>query len=290
VLCVECRVTLDELFARQDGIISIAQAREHGVSRAALHRRVQTGSLVAVGRGVYRSAQHPPSHEARLRAVVLGAGPKSVAYGPSAAWWHGLLDKAPSRCWVTIPLKRRTLRTTAHEIRRRDLKPEYKVCLRGLFVTSLALTVLEAAVESPGGSVLMDQALQTRVNLADLQKAHQDNLGRTGSAAAGLLLASAAGGGRSEAERLLHRILEGFSGWVAQYRVGRYAIDVAFPEARLAIEVDGWAFHGNASRFHNDLRRHNVIENAGWRVLRFDWHRLVEDPAGVAAEISAALR
>lgn len=158
-------------------------------------------------------------------------------------------------------------------------------------MTTLPLTVLEAAVELADGSVLMDRALQTGVKLADLEVAHRDNLGRTGSAAAGRLLASATSGGRSEAERLLHRLLQEaeIPGWEAQFRIDRYAADVAFPNARIAIEVDGWAFHGDAQRHHKDLRRHNVLENAGWRVLGFDWHRLVGDPEGVVSEIRIAL-
>jgi very-short-patch-repair endonuclease len=44
-----------------------------------------------------------------------------------------------------------------------------------------------------------------------------------------------------------------------------------------------------AERFRNDRRRQNAIELAGWTVLRFTWHDLVNRPAAIVAEISAAL-
>ena len=33
------------------------------------------------------------------------------------------------------------------------------------------------------------------------------------------------------------------TGWRANYPLAGYRIDVAFPKQKVAIEVDGWAFH-----------------------------------------------
>lgn len=284
-------MTFNQLLAEQDGIVSVQQAAELGISRKTLCRQVAAGHLLRVGHGVYRSSQHPATHEARLRAAVLAAGRLAVASGPSAAWWHGLTEP-PSRCWMTIPVKRRALLNTAHQVRRRTIPPAHRTTVRRLAVTALPLTVLEAAVILPGGSVVMDQALQTRVNLEALRAAHVENAGRTGTAAAEKLLVSAESGGRSEAERLFHRLLRQAEivGWSAQLSIAGYATDVAFPHQRVVIEIDGWAFHRDARRFSNDLERQNAIQNAGWRVLRFDWHRIVNDSKGVVAEVRAAVR
>jgi very-short-patch-repair endonuclease len=50
----------------------------------------------------------------------------------------------------------------------------------------------------------------------------------------------------------------------------RFRIDIAFPSARLAIELDGWQFH---AKFKGDFTRHtarqNLLVKHGWRVLRF---------------------
>lgn len=50
----------------------------------------------------------------------------------------------------------------------------------------------------------------------------------------------------------------------------RYRIDIAFPAARLAVEVDGWEWHGkHKADFARDRERQNLLTLHGWRVLRF---------------------
>ncbi len=68
-----------------------------------------------------------------------------------------------------------------------------------------------------------------------------------------------------------------------------YRIDLAFPASRLAVEVDGWAWHVDAARFRADRRKGNAITRAGWDLLRFTWHDLTHRPDYVVAEIRAAL-
>ena len=63
----------------------------------------------------------------------------------------------------------------------------------------------------------------------------------------------------------------------------------AAPARRIAIEVDGWAWHVDVERFQADRRRQNALVNAGWTVLRFTWHDLTADPERVIAQIRAAL-
>jgi len=155
----------------------------------------------------------------------------------------------------------------------------------------LALTVVEAAVQRSGGVKLMDSALQRHVELRDLWRAHLRNKGRYGSPRARRLLQAASSGARSEAERLLVKLLRtaGITGWTANYPVGPYKIDVAFPELKIAIETDGWAFHSDPDAFRRDRKRQNYLILQGWRVLRFTWLDLVEYPQRVIAEIRAAI-
>ncbi len=62
-------------------------------------------------------------------------------------------------------------------------------------------------------------------------------------------------------------------------------LDLAFPDRRLAIEIDGWAWHHNPERFQEDPRRQNALVAAGWTVLRFTWADLVERPEHVLATV-----
>jgi hypothetical protein len=69
-----------------------------------------------------------------------------------------------------------------------------------------------------------------------------------------------------------------------------YWIDVAFVARRLAVEVDGWAWHSNVDRFTYDRRRQNALILAGWTVLRFTWHDLTSRPQTVIVQIKAAVQ
>lgn len=138
----------------------------------------------------------------------------------------------------------------------------------------------------------MDSALQRHVELPQLWKAHLRNKGRHGSPTARRLLHAAADGARSEAERLLIKLLRdnNITGWKANYPVGGYKVDVAFPAEKVAVETDGWAFHNSREDFQKDRERQNRLILLGWLVLRFTWLDLTEYPQRVLAEIEAARR
>jgi very-short-patch-repair endonuclease len=65
----------------------------------------------------------------------------------------------------------------------------------------------------------------------------------------------------------------------------RYRIDFAYPDVKLAIEVDGYAFHDLAQ----DAVRQNELEALGWTVHRYTWADVCFDPSPVASEIIATL-
>lgn len=60
---------------------------------------------------------------------------------------------------------------------------------------------------------------------------------------------------------------------IQQHRVSlgsrRCRIDLAYPDLMLAIEVDGWEFHGTRTAFDEDRARANDLVVAGWNVMRF---------------------
>jgi very-short-patch-repair endonuclease len=209
----------------------------------------------------------------------------------TAAWWFGLTKFAPDIVEVTVPKVSNHRRRHGVHIRRRALEPRDVVERRGLRVTEPALTVVEAAVRQRRGAKVMDRALQGDLELAQLWRAHLRNKGRHGSPAARRLLQAASDGARSEAERLLIRLLRAaqIKGWKANYPVCGYVVDVAFPKQMVAIEIDGWAFHHDQAAFQNDRTRQNRITLSGWQVLRFTWLDLTEHPQRVIAEIVRAL-
>ena len=59
------------------------------------------------------------------------------------------------------------------------------------------------------------------------------------------------------------------------------------PELKVAVELDGAAFHGSAAARERDTRRDVALAALGWVVLRFSYQRLTTDPEGCRREIAA---
>jgi len=282
---------LDEHLRCQDGVITLAQAQRCGMSPYAVRRRVRSGHWRRCARGVYFVDDRPFTDAARIRSAVWGHGEHAAASGLAAAWWQDLTQFAPDTIEVTVPRYSHSRTHPGSRLRRRDLAP-CDICVkRRLRVTAMPLTVVEAAVRRRGGAKLMDSALQRHTELPELWRAHLRNKGRYGSPAARILLQAAGDGARSEAERLLVKLLKeaGITSWRTNYGIGPYKVDVAFQGPKVAIEVDGWAFHTDEEAFQYDRRRQNYIALRGWQVLRFTWLDLVDYPDRVLTLIRSAI-
>jgi very-short-patch-repair endonuclease len=137
----------------------------------------------------------------------------------------------------------------------------------------------------------MDNALQRHTQLRELWAAHLRNKGRYGSPAARLLLQAAEEGTRSAAERLFARLLNraGLTGWKANQRVVGYEADFFFRDAKVVVEVDGFAHHIDPEVFQRDRVKQNALALAGYQVLRFTWLDLTEYPDRVIREVKRAI-
>jgi very-short-patch-repair endonuclease len=193
---------------------------------------------------------------------------------------------------VTVPRGLGLRGYPAVRVRRRDLMPADRSRVDGIWVTAVPLTALEAATAVRDGSAFLDRVLQQSVRFEQLYQAYCRNMGARGAARFGALLTAAADRADSAAERLLISILRGAGliGWERARPFEDWTIDVAFPAAKLAIEVDGWAYHYEVDRFRADRHKGNALVRAGWQLLRFTWHDLNNRPGYVLAAIRAALQ
>lgn len=285
-------MSIEGVLRQQAGVITRAQALAAGLSTHQVDRRLSSKRWLRILPQVYLAAEHELSVEAELRAATLWGGPTATISGVAAAWWHELWSEPPDVIELTVARHEYLVSRGNIRVRRRELSRRDRVCRRQLWVTDAPLTVLEAAVAlGERGVMLLDRALQRRVHFNSVHAAHSRNLGRRGSAAAGALLAAAADRAASEAERKTIALLRGagITGWRLGYVVAGYAVDIAFPAKRVAIEIDGWAWHSDAQRFRQDRQRQNALVLAGWTVLRFTWYDLVHRAAHVVAQIRDAL-
>ena len=251
---------------------------------------------------------HVPGDDAAGWILHLHAGMRSTVSGPLAArlqGWHisgddhivvnpSAVRSPPGLSLTTLRRHRQTQphRTDA-DLRRGPALPPLCHRLEALVDTLIARPDAQAIP-------LLDRALQQRwldISSLDAVIAQRSGPGRRGQPKLRRLRARAAGGSRSEAEQRMASLLREAGGnWQANHPIHDEAgrrlaeIDFANVDLRIAIEVDGRAFHTDREAFERDRVRQNLLILRGWVVLRFTWERLISDPAGVIAEVRAALR
>lgn len=285
-----------DIIARQDGVIARHQALRSGMTKGQIRSRLESGRWTPVHPGVYAAADHQRTAAARVRAVGLWGGQQAFLSGVAAAWWCGLNAPPPSIVEIVIPRDERRRPRPGTRVIRRPLANEDRAWLRAAPVTGLALSTMTAAVGlGREGPALLDRTLQTRIGFADLRACHYRNLGMHGSARAGELLRAAADRSAAASERLFIGLLRaaGIRGWRVNHLWDpantTSTVDVAFVAARVAIEIDGWAWHHTPDRFQRDRTKQNLLVRAGWTVLRFTWFDITDRPADVIAQVQAAL-
>ncbi|MDT7552736.1 MAG: hypothetical protein QOI16_1272 [Pseudonocardiales bacterium] len=283
-------MSLDAVLAEQSGVISRTQALGAGLSRDSIDHRVRARRWRPLHPSVYLAAGHRLDDEVRVRAALLWAGDGAILSGRAAAWWCGLATEPPPAVVLTIPRLRRLRRRLDVDVRRRDVPELDRAVHRGLAVTAPALTVLETAVALGGaGPRFLDDALRRgAVSYAAVHAAYCRNLNSAGSATAGHMLAAAAGQSASDARRKLHALLRSSraSGWTDSLRIDGQVIDVAFPAARVAIVVSGWAGPAGPPRTKADAQLWQTLTARGWTLLHCTCQDLNERPRAVLAEIA----
>jgi very-short-patch-repair endonuclease len=71
--------------------------------------------------------------------------------------------------------------------------------------------------------------------------------------------------------------------------VGGFEVDFLWRAGRVIVETDGYRAHAGRQAFEDDRRRDNRLLAAGYRVLRFTYSRVINEPAEVVATVRAAL-
>jgi hypothetical protein len=275
-------IELAALAAEQDGLVTRPQALAH-LSRKQLEYRLTTRRLVPVRWGVYRFAGAPVSAWQELRAACLAGGPCAVASHRGAAALWGILPGPPEALEITVPWPQwpRLPGVRAHQTTR--LPAAHCDVRHGVPVTSAARTLadLSSILSADGLGRLVDGCLRRGVvALADLHAAHAvlAGPGRHGLAALADALERRPqgyqpGGSKPELDVLGLLVDAGLPTPVQQHQVVAggtvFVLDLAYPDLRIGIEYDGWAFHRLPSDLDRAARRGNALELAGWTMLHF---------------------
>lgn len=300
---------LRAMAAERGGVVSPADLGACGFSPKAVRRRIEEGSWHRVGGAVVlapeRSDPAAWSDLALSWILHLTFGSQTRISGVLAlrhARWH-----VPCETHIVVVANKPHVHLPGVTVLRRPeiaiprhvdnaVRPDALRFVAPREALVDCLTVLPAQVAADVlDAVLQKRYLRPETLAVDLT----ERLGRGRRNAAGLrhLLERATSGSRSEAEQRMARLLQrsGTGPWTPNHPVcdaaGRVVAEIDFAHIglRIAIEVDGRAFHSDRRAFENDRRRQNTLMVGGWLVLRFTWEQLTERPDEVIAIIRAAV-
>jgi hypothetical protein len=290
------------VFAAQHWLTSLDDVRRAGGTRQQAAHRLATGRWELADARVYRLAGVPESWHSRLLAPILSAGGLAVASHFAAAVLHDIPGIGQGTPELTIPRGAKYRRDDVRVHTSTDLRRSSPVTVTGIPVTSFDRTLLDLARKVSDGRLLraIEFGRRTKVtdwsSLAATLRTHARR-GRPGIARMRRVITANIHRGEitdSDFELLAIALLleHGLPEPVLHHRVmdgDRFVaeVDLAYPELKIAIELDG-AVHLERDIRERDLPRQNDLVLIGWTVLRFTWDRFVQRPASVVAEIKAA--
>jgi len=275
---------------RQHGLVAHRQARAAGMSEGQIRRRLRTRQWLPARPGVYAAAGCPPSYEQAVLAAILSVGGSVIAsHEAAAALWNFVGLREP-RIEVSTDLPRvvRLEGVVAH--RSSLLFDEDRAVRRLIPSASRARAIVDMSARVPVNTLgqMLDDQIRHGLHVAAVHRC----IGRLPPAPGRrpsvihALLATRLNGydpGDSDLETRVLRwiVTAGLMPPRQQLRVrvaGRTCkIDLAYPELKIAIELDGWDVHRTRSAFDDDRARANALVLAGWIVLRFTSRSTVED-------------
>jgi very-short-patch-repair endonuclease len=282
----------------QGGVVDARQLREAGLTDRRQRGMVTRGELVVVLPGVFRSPSTPLTVRGRQFAAMLWSD-GVVSFGTASAMWdQGVPDDAETVDVSVLDRVSRNGHPDFVRVHRVLLSPEDVVEVDGLRITSRSRTTLDMVGVLPWSAArsLFERGFQQGwFTLADLDRRLEREKGRTGNVKLRAFREEVTPGAQFEFERRFHKLLRrhGIIGWEPQFVIrtatdGLVTVDIAFPEHKLIIELDGWSTHGGHERFGRDRKRDRRTLITGWRTVRYVWGDL-DDPASVIAEIVCLL-
>lgn len=128
--------------ASQHGFFTTGEAGLAGISRRALSGRAKRGLIERVAHGVYRLRQYPATPHDDLYALQVAA-PDATFSHDTALELYEITDLVPRTTHITVPPASGMKGRSGVTIHRSRLERDDRVLRDGLWVTSLARTLLD---------------------------------------------------------------------------------------------------------------------------------------------------
>jgi hypothetical protein len=288
-------VRLGELATCQHGVVGHEQLLDLGFHPTGIQRRLRSGRLHVVHRGVYAVGHRALTRDGRWMAAVLACGPYAfLSHQDAAALWAIRRSTAPRIHVTTLTGARGRGKQRGLVVHQpRSLHAEDRAFVDGIPVTSIPRTLLDLSEVVTADA--LDRAIEKaeRLKLFDLT-AIDALLDRTSGRKGKRRLERALveyrpgpGWTRSEFERRVLAALAdaglpapAVNNWVAGHEV-----DLVWFEQKLAIELDGGDNHETTAARRRDPDRDADLQLARFAVLRITDRRFAHEPEAVIARV-----
>lgn len=282
--------------ARQHGAISVEQLHEVGLDKSAISRRLKSGRLHRIHRGVYAVGHRGLSLHGRFMAAVLACGEGAVlSHGSAASLW-GLLKPIEGPVHVSIPsTSGRKVRRGIHVHRTPSLaqpssspsslplaggrgRRPSKTPTLTTHHDNIPVTTVSRTIQDLRASTLLPSYLIRRaIRQAELRGMKLEGV---------------------ESDRTRSDLESAFLAFFAAHHIpppevnpklGRCEVDFLWRAQRLIVEVDTFTYHRGSIAFADDHQRDLELRRQGYAVHRFTDEQLEAEPDRVAADIREAL-
>jgi hypothetical protein len=213
---------------------------------------------------------------------MLWAGEQAVTSHRTAGWLWGLVELDGQLVELSVPEHKKVDAPWLRLYEAPRLLPRAVRIRQGLRTTSPARTLVdlaavlsEAALEQATEQAVRNKLVspnELRAVLARLPKKGRPGTGRMRQL---LTRGMADPKVQSQLERLALRMFleENLPSPSCQYRVIEGdrllgTVDFAWPQPRVIVEAEGFAFHAGRVAWERDIARYNALVHAGWCVLR----------------------
>ncbi len=270
---------------------------ELGLTAREVERRLESGRLRRVRRGIYLLGPIVSPHTLKM-AAVLACAPRAALSHGSASYVWGLLPHParPGSIHVTVAGHNPGRHPGVHVHRTTSLRRDELTSKYAIPITTPTRTLLDVASQlrprelEQALAEAFAQRLTDRVRTLSMIERHP---GRPGVRALRFQLEAGHAPARTRShaeERLLALIRDGrFPHPDVNVRVGRWEIDFLWREQGVAVEVDGYAAHSSPRAFRRDYAKTAALEAAGLAVIRVSWTQIRNEPEATLARIARAL-
>lgn len=293
---------LDRSISRRGrAIVTRSEVLAAGGSDRVIASRVAKGVWSRPQAGVYVWGPDPTGWLERLAVAVAAAGPAAAVSHRSAFVLWGLEGLTTSLVELTVPYECKPIPGGVILHRTRRTMPT--TVRRGLAVTSVERTLLDAAAVVPGMVLAkgVDYALRHGMTSPERLWEMAITQGGRGVPNAGLyrtivadLTETGSTGSPAEKEALQAMRRAGVPEPILQWEVvapsgNRYLVDFGWPDLNKGVEIDGYDAHSGQNALDRDLARQNDLLTAGIELRRFSARTVRRFPSEVAHEVKQFL-